>query len=936
LEKSLPHRHRAVLWTTFLLIVLAGWRSYSWALDRTGEGAQSPPGTKSQSVAFLSFPLRGTALLKPPLPGNFLDQQREQIAQYFLNQIAASPTGRDKLWKPDFSSPSNYKASLQTHRRDLRKMLGLIPVSAGSPEIKVLQGAGPVHIEDVRLPIAEGFEAEAILFLPQSGSPKSAVIAIPPATESAEEFAGIAQQMELANWLKVLLARKVAVAIPILEERTSDHPLCQEAGGKDRRRILWQAGFIVGRSLVGIDVQQVLAVQRFLASQRGIDSQKIGILGERQGGMTALYAAAMTQQFADAGIVDYFQQRENCWKEPVDRLMYGQLKEFGDAELTALIAPRPLLIVTSAGAPVSFASEKAESPRAARFYEGLRESDKLISLKVQDDGLEIAALKLSAFLGAEHAGSVVSITLRIPSEEIKKRRDEHFVMLYDYVRGLDAASDQTRTDYWQLDSTSAEDRAKKSGQIRFELSHLMGATSTAAIPLNPRTALIGETKNFLAYDVLLSVVPGVDAYGQLLVPRSVAGHMEKRLPAVVCQHGFNGAPKYVTGAGSAIEVQDRYYHRFGERLAERGYVVFAPYMVATDIINPIVRMAASVGMMRTSIELAKLHRVIDFLQSLPFVDPDRIGYYGMSYGGYAAAWMVPLEPRLRFTIISAYFSVLRLELTGTSPPGHSFWNQPDEDPFTWNTLNRFSDLELIAAMYPRPVCIEWGLNDGSTTPSWHRQAWKQVEAYADAWNMTDRMEDDDFIGPHTVHGIQTFLFIDRWLRPERSAGRDYGCEGHGYCARTLAPDLHGYSLNSLLTVPYITERLDSDQASTIRGRFYVSDVSPVFTGMRFKLSRVGTPGNITVKFGSRPGESNIGQAVILATDVYPGYDMSYEAKLRRPVKLNSRKLYYFEVTAEPGRAPQNYYLVYGPNPLGGTDYPGNFGLSFRVQTQDGK
>jgi dienelactone hydrolase len=934
LENSVGIRAGVLLCACLALAGSRGWEPCSRGLGQSQQAAPPAQGITPASGIFPSFALRGTAPLKLPLPSNLLDQQRDQIAQCFVNQIAASPAGRDKLWKPNFSSLTTYGASLQGHRHDLRKMLGLIPASVGSPEIKLLQGAGPVHIEDIRLPIAEGFEAEAILFLPQTGSPKPAVIAVPPATESAEEFAGIAQQMELADWLKVLLARNVAVAIPILEERTSDHPLCQEAGGKDRRRILWQAGFIAGRTLVGIDVQQVLAVQRFLASQRDIDSQRIGILGERQGGMTALYAAATDEQFAGVGIVDYFQQRENCWKEPVDRLLYGQLKEFGDAELTALIAPRPLFIVTSAGGPVRFVSEEAESQRAALFYRGLRESDKLISLKVQDGGLEIAALKLSAFLGAEHAGSVPNITLQIPSKEIKKRRDEHFVMLYRYVRGLDAASDQRRTDYWQLDSTPAEDLTKRSAQIRSELSHLIGAIPTAGVPLNPRTALVGETKNFLAYDVLLSVVPGVDAYGQLLVPRSAAGDVEKRLPAIVCQHGFNGAPKYVTGAGSAIEVQDRYYHRFGERLAERGYVVFAPYMVATDSINPIVRMAASVGMMRTSIELAKLHRVVDFLQSLPFVDPDRIGYYGMSYGGYAAAWMVPLEPRLRFTIISAYFSVLRLELTGTSPPGHSFWNQPDEDPFTWNTLNRFSDLELIAAMYPRPVCIEWGLNDGSTTPSWHRQAWKEVEAYSDAWNVSDRIEDDDFIGAHTVHGIQTFLFIDRWLRPERSAGRDYGCEGHGYCARNLAPDLHGYSLNSLQTVPYVTERLDSDQTSTIRGRLYVSDVSPVFTGMLFKLSRVGSPGNVIVRFGSAPGESNIGQTEILATDVYPGYDLWYAAKLRRPAKLNSRKLYYFELTAESGRAPQNYYLVYGPKPLGGTDYPGSFGLSFRVQTQD--
>jgi hypothetical protein len=131
----------------------------------------------------------------------------------------------------------------------------------------------------------------------------------------------------------------------------------------------------------------------------------------------------------------------------------------------------------------------------------------------------------------------------------------------------------------------------------------------------------------------------------------------------------------------------------------------------------------------------------------------------------------------------------------------------------------------------------------------------------------------------------------------------------------LLPDLHRYSVNFLQTVPYITERLDSDQISTIRGRFYVSNVSPVFTGMLFKLSRVGSPGNITVKFGSRPGESNIGQAEILSTDVYPGYDLWYEAKLRRPAKLNSSKLYYFELAAQSGRAPRNYYLLYGPNPL---------------------
>jgi hypothetical protein len=264
---------RAAAVCACLMITGSGGRkNSSWAFGRTGEGvslAQNAPGTKSQSGSFPSFALHGTAPLRLPLPDDILEQQRRQIAQYFLREIAAAPRYRDKLWQPTFISLRDYHASLEAHRDHLRKMLGLIPEPVGSAEIKVLQGAGSVRIEEVHLTITRGFEAEAILFLPQSNKPKAAVVAIAPATESAAQFAGIAQQMKPAPWLKALLARNVAVAIPITVERIGDHPLCQEAGGKDRRDVLWRAGFIVGRSLVGIEVQQVLAVRRFLASQSG-------------------------------------------------------------------------------------------------------------------------------------------------------------------------------------------------------------------------------------------------------------------------------------------------------------------------------------------------------------------------------------------------------------------------------------------------------------------------------------------------------------------------------------------------------------------------------------------------------------------------------------------------------------------------------------------
>jgi len=914
----------------------------------------TPPQTRPRENS--TFALEGTELLRRAVTEDIREEQRQQIIRYFLAQIATTPMKRDSRWQTDFSSLKSYKASVEGHRSNLRAMLGLIQSKLGTPTVKLLRDEAGLRVEDVTLPIDSGFSARALFFLPQSSSPVSAIIAVPPATESREEFTGIAEGMTPSQWLRTLLAHNIAVAVPLMVERRDDHPLCRQAGYKDRRRILWRAGFVVGRTLVGVEVQQVLALREFLASQGSIDSSKIGVMGEGQGGMTALYAGAMDEGLASVASINYFEQRENCWKGPVDQVLYGQLNEFGDAEVAALVAPRPLMIVHTSKGPIPAASVEAEFMRARRFYGGLGKSAVLTKLEVQNDPLNATASKLAAALGSTPSQGRREPIIRISRQEVDLARNEQFEALLKYLRGLCDSSDQVRAEYWQLNSTPPADRAEKVQKLHAELANLEGVISSENVPMHPRTALRGETDKFLAYDVFLDVVPGVEVYGQLLVPRPIAGHIESRHAAVVCQHGFDGAPKYVSGVGTELETNDHFYHRFGQRLAERGYVVFAPYMAVpsyhppaggpganienpaglgdviqrADLINPIVRLAAPLGMMRTSIELAKLHRVVDFLQSLRFVDADRIGFYGLSYGGYAAIWMPPLEPRLKVTVISAFFNDWRTMLTDTTRFGSSYWSLPDEDFYNWNVLNRFAHTELIAAMWPRPVCIEYGSEDPVTTPVWHKRAWKEVKTLMDAWGMDDKIRDDDFMGPHTIHGIGTFFFLDQWLRPERPAGRDYGCRDDNSCNESVAPGFHGYSQVSKTFVAYTTQVLDSRPNSVIHGRFYVPPGSNVLTGMAFKLARMGDPGDLLVRFGSTEASADLGVATIHARDVYPVYDFWYEAMLDKPLGLDPTKTYFFEIATQSGLAPRDSYTVFGPVSLGGKDFPPNFGLSFRT------
>jgi dienelactone hydrolase len=926
-------------------------------LGRTGQQPREQNETYDQTKgagasASATFWLAGTSPLEHPEiigevggdPGHAIDEnQYKQVTDYFLRQIAATPAKREKLWQPDFSSIDAYRSSVRKHREQLtKKMLGVIRVSAQKPEITVLQEDGNMRVEDVIIPLDTDFRAQALLFRPKAGGARPAVIAIPPEDQAPEGFAGLRQSPAPAKWLTALLERNVVVAVPRMVERRGDHPICQKAAGKDRRWVLWRLGFLIGRPLVGLEVQQVLALHDFLASQPEIDTQRIGVLGKSQGGMTALYMAAVDERLTGATVLDYFQQREECWKEPVDRVLYGQLNEFGDAEVAALIAPRPLTIVSTSGGPVAAGSVNAEAARARRFYQGLRVGSKLVAMEPSDDALETGALQTAAMLGANEKGNPPALTLSISSDRVDKLQNNQFEMLYSYLRRLCVASDKVRKDYWRLNTTPPPERAQKAAQLRRELAELMGVIPSPNVPLRPRTLLVGETDKLLAYDVILDALPGVQAYGQLLVPRLVGGNVHTPLPALVCQHGFEGAPKFVTGFGTHVETNDLYYHRFAERLAERGYVVFAPYLSVpastqrpaeihrADLVNPLVRQAATLGMMRTSIELAKLHRVVDFLQTLPFVDANNIGYYGISYGGYSAVWMPPLEPRLKFTVISGFFCDLREMNTDDSHFGETYWSLPDEDFYNWNALNHFTHVEAVAAMWPRAVCIEHGQGDRVTPPEGHERAWKEVKEFADAWNVSDRIINDDYDGPHTIHGIGTFFFVDRWLRPERPAGRDYGCCDDGYCYKTIAPGLHGYVATSQETETYVTQLLDSDQNSLIRGRFYVSNSSPVFVGMALKLSRVGHPGDLVIRMGSREGTSNLAEARIHADDVYPQYDLWYEAKAKRPVKLDPTKLYFFEITAESARSPADCYTLYGPKPLGAKDFPSDFGLSFRT------
>ena len=275
--------------------------------------------------------------------------------------------------------------------------------------------------------------------------------------------------------------------------------------------------------------------------------------------------------------------------------------------------------------------------------------------------------------------------------------------------------------------------------------------------MNTRSRIRYKKEKWTGYDVVLDVFPDVIAYGVLLLPNNM-DPKEKR-PVVVCQHGLEGRPK------DTIENDHRAYHDYAAKLADEGFIVFAPQnpYIFTDRFRTLQRKANPIGKSLFSIIAPQHQQIVNFLKSHPNVDPNRIGFYGLSYGGKSAMRIPALVEDYCLSICSADFNEWVWKNSSTKS-NYSYVRTGEYEIFEFDLAGTFNYAEMAALICPRPFMVERGHFDGvAPDPMVAYEYAKVRNLYAAKLKISERTAIEFFVGPHTINGKGTFEFLRKHL-----------------------------------------------------------------------------------------------------------------------------------------------------------------------------
>jgi dienelactone hydrolase len=305
------------------------------------------------------------------------------------------------------------------------------------------------------------------------------------------------------------------------------------------------------------------------------------------------------------------------------------------------------------------------------------------------------------------------------------------------------------------------DRAAHLKKMERVMGPLPGADRK--VPLDVRVVEETQLDGYVRKTLTYAAEAGDRVPAYLLVPTGFAG----KRPAVLCLH-----QTIPIGKKEPVGLGDQESKRQAVHLVKRGYVCLAPDYPSFGDYQYDFKAAFRRGDYQSGTMKAIWNnmRGVDLLQSLPEVDPDRVGAVGHSLGGHNVLYTAAFDDRIKVAVSSCGFNSFHKYYGGNLKGWTSdrympriaaeYGNDPKKVPFDFD--------DVLLAVCPRAVFAMSPLKDNNFEVSGVKDVIARAEPAYRAAGAADKLK---AIHPDAGHEWpeearkEAYEFIDKWLKP---------------------------------------------------------------------------------------------------------------------------------------------------------------------------
>lgn len=307
-----------------------------------------------------------------PEAGNvFREKMLAEVKMLVRAQQRKADRRRKQYFKPDLSSTAAYEQSISRYRKEFAEMLGW-PLTDGwstdvpSASIQDVAKDALGRISRVFIETLPGVHTYGLFFRPNGKGPFPLVVAQHGGGGTPELCSGFFGSTNYNDMTRRVLRRGIAVFAPQLLIWNPER-----FGPPHEKDLIDRRLKQIGGSLAALDLYRIFRSLDYFDARRDIDSRRIGMIGLSYGGFFTMFAAALDVRIRVAVSSCFFNNRYEY--DFADWVWFNAGNRFMDAEVGALVCPRPLYIEVGRKDPLfNVRHARPEARKLAAIYQRLR------------------------------------------------------------------------------------------------------------------------------------------------------------------------------------------------------------------------------------------------------------------------------------------------------------------------------------------------------------------------------------------------------------------------------------------------------------------------------------------------------------------------------------------------------------------------------------